>query len=83
MKVDLIATRNSPYGGKIKKGDLRRVSPREAKVLLALGHAVPATKVIKKEVKEPKRGEYMRRDMTAEPRSVSGMTSTGFKVEKD
>ena len=84
MKVDLIATRDAPYGGKIKKGDLRRVSPRHAKILLAMGHAVPAApKVVKKEVKETKRGEYMRRDMTAEPRSVPGMTSTGFKVEKD
>jgi len=80
MKVDLVATKKL---GRYRKGDRRSVTPREAKILVALGHAEVEPKAVKKEVKEPKRGEYMRRDMTAEPRSVSGMTSTGFKVEKD
>lgn len=70
MKVDLIATRNSPYGGKIKKGDRRRVSERDAKILIALGHATPAPKV-----ETPPAGEYMRRDMTAQRRSYTKRSS--------
>jgi len=66
MKVDLIATKNI---GRYKKGDRRSVDSREAKILIALGHAALAPKPVKKEVKEPKRGEYMRRDLTAESRS--------------
>lgn len=78
MKVDLVTTKRT---GRYKKGDPRRVEPRHAKILTALGYAVPAekVKVVKKETKD--KGQYMRRDMMAEPRTVETPQKifTGYK----
>lgn len=74
MKVDLVTTKAT---GRYKVGQSRRVDPRHAKILVALGHAVPAGKVVKKEPKA--KGQYLRRDMTAEVREVPPRVWTGYK----
>lgn len=60
-KIGVIATRDSPYGGRTKAGDPLNVSPAVARVMVALGRAryapVEASKVP---------GVYKRRDMQVE-----------------
>lgn len=64
-KTEIIATRDSPYGGKrYKTGDTRKVTASEARVLVALGHA-------KAKPKEARAATYKRRDMVAESPQVS------------
>lgn len=64
--VDLVAKKNAPYGGKRKAGDTFSMPSRDARVLVAMGHAVYAPKP---EVKESRR-QYKRRDMVAEQNAM-------------
>ena len=72
----LVASKSLIYGGKsLSKGDEFDAVKQDAKILTAIGKAqyvITVADVEKVPAKEEKktRGEYKRRDMTAEPRQA-------------